>query len=306
MRLLLLGCTGCVGRELVPMLQAAGHSLTVVSRQARRLAGVDLIEADPALAESWAPGTPLRRALEQAEGVVNLAGEPIAEKRWTPAHVQLLHSSRLNTTRQLVAAIKASPTPPQVLVSASAIGFYGSSLSARFSESSPAGADVLAGLCQQWEAAAAEVPESTRLVIPRIGIVLAADGGALAKMLPIFRLGFGGPIGSGQQWMSWIARTDLCRLISAALVDGSYQGTYNATAPQPMSMQQFCAELGRALRRPSLLPVPAPVLKLLLGDGAKVVLEGQQVLPERLQKQGFRFECVSLAAAFQQLGLLNH
>lgn len=301
MRLLLLGCTGCVGRELVPMLQAAGHSLTVVSRQARRLAGVDLIEADPALAESWAPGTPLRRALEQAEGVVNLAGEPIAEKRWTPAHVQLLHSSRLNTTRQLVAAIKASPTPPQVLVSASAVGFYGSSLSARFNESSPAGADVLAGLCQQWEAAAAEVPESTRLVIPRIGIVLAADGGALAKMLPIFRLGFGGPIGSGQQWMSWIARTDLCRLISAALVDGSYQGTYNATAPQPMSMQQFCAELGRALRRPSLLPVPAPVLKLLLGDGAKVVLEGQQVLPERLQQQGFEFSAASLPAAFKAI-----
>ena len=301
MRLLLLGCTGCVGRELVPMLQAVGHSLTVVSRQARRLAGVDLIEADPALAESWAPGTPLRRALEQAEGVVNLAGEPIAEKRWTPAHVQLLHTSRLNTTRQLVAAIKASPTPPQVLVSASAIGFYGSSLSARFSESSPAGADVLAGLCQQWEAAAAEVPESTRLVLPRIGIVLAADGGALAKMLPIFRLGFGGPIGSGQQWMSWIARTDLCRLISAALVDGSYQGTYNATAPQPMSMQQFCSELGRALRRPSLLPVPAPVLKLLLGDGAKVVLEGQQVLPERLQQQGFEFSTASLPEAFKAI-----
>ena len=297
MRLLLLGCTGLVGRELVPMLQAAGHSLTVVSRRQRSIPGVDLVVADPALAASWGEGSSLRRALEQAEGVVNLAGEPIAEQRWTPAHLKTLFASRIDTTTHLVEAIKASPAPPQVLVNASAVGFYGTSTTASFTEESPAGADVLADLCSQWEAAAAQVPQSTRLVITRIGIVLAADGGALGKMLPIFRIGFGGPIGSGQQWMSWIARTDLCRLISQALSDSSLKGTYNATSPEPVSMREFCAQLGQALNRPSLLPVPGLVLKLLLGDGASVVLEGQQVLPRRLQEQGFAHRAPSLDAA---------
>ena len=297
MRLLLLGCTGLVGRELVPLLLAAGHTITLVSRQQRQLAGVSCLQVDPSQPESWTAGSELQRALEQAEGVVNLAGEPIAEQRWTPAHLELLHRSRIDTTRHLVAAINASPTPPQVLVSASAVGFYGTSETASFSEDSPAGADVLGKLCAQWEAAAQEVNPSTRLVITRIGIVLAADGGALGKMLPIFRAGFGGPIGSGQQWMSWIARADLCQLISVALSDEAFAGTYNATAPNPVSMREFCSELGRALRRPSLLPVPGAVLKLLLGDGAEVVLQGQQVLPQKLQAQQFAFQAPQLDQA---------
>ena len=301
MRLLLLGCTGLVGRELVPMLQAAGHSLTVVSRRQRSIPGVDLVVADPALAVSWGEGSSLRRALEQAEGVVNLAGEPIAEQRWTPAHLKTLFVSRIDTTTHLVEAIKASPAPPQVLVNASAVGFYGTSTTASFTEENPAGGDVLADLCSQWEAAAAQVPQSTRLVITRIGIVLAADGGALGKMLPIFRIGFGGPIGSGQQWMSWIARTDLCRLISQALIDSSLKGTYNATAPEPVSMREFCTQLGQALNRPSLLPVPGPVLKLLLGDGASVVLEGQRADPARLKDQEWEFVFQDLNSAFLHL-----
>ena len=290
MRLLLLGCTGLVGRELVPQLLAAGHTLTVVSRQQRQLDGVNCVQADPSQPESWAPGSVLQQALAQAEGVVNLAGEPIAEKRWTPAHLEVLHRSRIDTTRHLVAAINTSPTPPQVLVSASAVGFYGTSETASFNEDSPAGVDVLGKLCAQWEAAAQEVNPSTRLVITRIGIVLAADGGALGKMLPIFRAGFGGPIGTGQQWMSWISRTDLCQLISAALSDEAFAGIYNATAPNPVSMREFCSELGRALRRPSLLPVPGAVLKLLLGDGAEVVLQGQQVMALKLMQEGFGFK----------------
>ena len=176
MRLLLLGCTGLVGRELVPMLQGAGHKLTVVSHRKRAIAGVDLIEADPALAASWGDGSSLRRALEQAEGVVNLAGEPIAEKRWTTAHLKLLEDSRLETTRLLVDAMAASASPPGVLINASAIGFFGTSLTDKFMESSPAGADFLASLCQRWEAAAAAVPDSVRQVSLRIGIVLAPFG----------------------------------------------------------------------------------------------------------------------------------
>ena len=299
MHLLLLGCTGLVGRELVPQLLAAGHTLTVVSRQQRQLAGVSCIQADPSRPESWVASSALQQALEQAEGVVNLAGEPIAEQRWTPAHLEVLHRSRIDTTRHLVAAINASPKPPQVLVSASAVGFYGTSESASFNEDSPAGIDVLAKLCAQWEAAAQPVNPRTRLVITRIGIVLAADGGALGKMLPIFRAGFGGPIGSGQQWMSWISRADLCQLITAALSDEAFAGTYNATAPNPVSMREFCSELGRALRRPSLLPVPGAVLKLLLGDGAEVVLKGQQVVPTRLQESKFTFKFPTLENWFK-------
>ena len=297
MRLLLLGCTGLVGRELVPQLLAAGHTLTVVSRQQRQIAGVTCLQADPARQESWAAGSALQQALAQAEGVVNLAGEPIAEQRWTPAHLETLHRSRIDSTRHLVAAINASPAPPKVLVSASAVGFYGTSETASFREDSPAGADVLGKLCAQWEAAAQEVNTSTRLVITRIGIVLAADGGALGKMLPIFRAGFGGPIGSGQQWMSWIHRSDLCALIQRGLEDPTWTGVVNGVAPQPVSMNEFARELGRSLGRPSLLPVPGPVLQVLLGDGAKVVLEGQQVASERLDDLNFSFRYPDLASA---------
>lgn len=301
MRLLLLGCSGFVGRELVPFLLQLGHDLTVVSRRAQpfpALTGERLVclRLDPAQAASWQHDG-LTQALATADGVVNLAGEPIAEKRWTASHRQLLLASRVATTSHLVAAMAAQAKPLAVLVNASAIGYYGTSVEARFVESSPAGADLLARICQDWEAAAAQRPAATRLVILRIGIVLGADGGALGKMLPVFRLGFGGPVGHGRQWMSWIHRHDLCRLIATALEDGAFSGPYNAVAPEPTTMAAFAASLGRCLGRPSLLPVPAPVLQLLLGDGAQVVLDGQQVLPERLQAQAFPFQYPELSAA---------
>ena len=303
MRLLLLGCTGFVGRELVPTLLKQGHQLTLISRrmargyEAERAAGdLTWLQLDPASATSWQDAA-LLEALNQADAVVNLTGEPIAEKRWTPAHLRVLEASRLQTTRLLVEAMAASATPPGVLINASAIGFYGTSATARFVESSPAGGDFLASLCQRWEQAAAAAPAGTRVVSVRIGIVLAADGGALGKMLPVFRAGFGGPIGSGQQWMSWIHRTDLCALLQQALVDDSWSGVVNAVAPEPASMATFSKQLGRSLGRPSLLPVPGPVLQVLLGDGAKVVLEGQQVASERLETLDFSFRYPSLASA---------
>ena len=303
MHLLLLGCTGFVGRELVPQLLQAGHRLTLVSRRlargyaAERADGrLTWLQFDPAVADSWRDST-LLTALEQADGVVNLAGEPIAEKRWTANHLKVLEDSRLETTRLLVDALKACATPPSVLVNASAIGFYGTSRDQRFVETSAAGSDFLASLCSRWEAAAAAVPATTRQLTLRIGIVIAADGGALGKMLPVFRTGFGGPIGSGQQWMSWIHRSDLCALILRGLEDDAWAGVVNAVAPQPVSMASFAQELGRCLGRPSLLPVPGPVLQVLLGDGAKVVLEGQQVASDRLEELGFSFRYPDLAAA---------
>ena len=293
MRLLLIGCTGLVGRGLVPLLRQQGHALVLVSRRA----GQGDIEANPASAEAWRAGTPLANALAAADAVINLAGEPIAERRWSPAQCQLLRDSRINTTSLVVAAINACPSPPQLLIQGSAVGYYGNSATASFTEASPAAADFLGQLCQQWEAATQGLTPACRLVILRTGIVLAADGGALGKMLPIFRLGFGGPVGSGEQWMSWIHRHDYCSLVASALADPAWRGIYNATAPEPATMANFCQSLGRALARPSLLPVPAALLQLLLGDGASVVLEGQRVLPERLQQQGFNFQYPQLAGA---------
>ena len=301
MRLLLLGCSGFVGRELVPFLLELGHSLTLVSRQSQpfpTLVGerLNVLRLDPADPASWHHDG-LDTALAVADGVVNLAGEPIAEKRWTPAHRQLLIRSRVATTEHLVAAMARLAVPPPVLVHGSAIGYYGTSSSACFTEESPSGSDFLAEICRAWEAAADRVPASCRLVKLRIGIVLGPDGGALGKMLPVFRAGFGGPVGSGRQWMSWIHRHDLCRLIATALEDGTYSGVYNAVAPQPTTMGAFAAALGKVLGRPSLLPVPAPILQLLLGDGAQVVLEGQRVEPRRLLAQGFSFHYPELAGA---------
>ena len=301
MRLLLLGCSGFVGRELVPYLLELGHELTLVSRQSQPFAHLvgerlSVLRLDPADPASWNHDG-LDVALRQAEGVINLAGEPIADKRWTPAHRALLLASRVGSTELLTAAMAACDTPPRVLINGSAVGYYGTSLDARFVESSPGGSDFLAEICRAWEAAADQAPAGCRVVKLRIGIVLGPDGGALGKMLPVFRAGFGGPVGSGRQWMSWIHRHDLCRLIAAALEEPAYGGTYNAVAPVPTTMGAFAAALGKALGRPSLLPVPGPILQLLLGDGAQVVLEGQQVIPERLQQQGFAYQYGELSAA---------
>lgn len=301
MRLLLLGCSGFVGRELVPFLLKLGHELTLVSRQAQpfpALVGQRLscIQLDPADSSSWTDNG-LDAAVAQADGVVNLAGEPIAEKRWSEEQRRRLIDSRLGSTTRLVEALQAHPRPGRVLVSGSAVGYYGSSEEARFSESSPAAPDLLGQLCRDWEAAADQAPADCRVVKLRIGIVLGPDGGALGKMLPVFRAGLGGPIGSGRQWMSWIQRSDLCALIATALETPAYEGVYNAVAPEAVRMDRFATALGRVLKRPSLLPVPAPVLQLMLGDGAAVVLEGQQVVSERLGPQGFTFRYPDLDSA---------
>jgi uncharacterized protein (TIGR01777 family) len=300
-RLLLLGCSGFVGRELVPYLLELGHGLTLLSRQRQpfpqwegdRLRCLQLDPSDPT---SWA-SPELQTALSEAEGVVNLAGEPIAERRWSDTQRQRLRDSRLLTTQSLVQAMTQLASPPRVLVNASAVGVYGTSEDISFVESSSLASDFLGQLCQDWEAAALAAPEPCRVVVLRLGIVLGPDGGALAKMLPVFRAGFGGPVGSGKQWMSWILRRDLCRLIAAALEDSSYRGIYNAVAPEPVRMADFARSLGDVLGRPSLLPVPAPVLKVMLGDGAAVVLEGQQVKPQRLLERGFQYDTPDLRAA---------
>ncbi len=303
MQLLLLGCTGFVGRELLPYLISQGHDLTIVSRkpsikirQKNINQKVNFLQINPADPESW-ENSSLLEALESAEGVVNLVGEPIAEKRWTKSHCKVITNSRLMTTNSLITAMKKTKHPPKVLINASAIGYYGSSQEDCFTEMSPHGKDFLSTLCKKWEELASQKPKQTRLLIIRIGIVLGSDGGALGKMLPIFRIGLGGPLGSGKQWMSWIHRTDLCQLIGLALSKSHIEGVINGVAPEPVSMSKFSKTLGESLGRPSLLAIPGIILKLLLGDGAKVVLEGQLVESKQLTKFNYNFKYPKLSEA---------
>ena len=307
MRLLLIGCTGFIGRELVPQLLNSGHHITLVSRKNAQNFNQEfssdqlvILQLNPADTNSW-QSEELVNALSQAEGVINLAGEPIAEKRWTTAHCQTLKSSRINTTNGLVNAMSKLRRAPRVFINASAIGFYGTSADEHFTEESPSGKDLLANLCRKWEEKAMEKPRSTRLTIFRIGIVLGPNGGALGKMLPVFKAGLGGPIGDGNQWMSWIHRADFCQMIQQALTNKSWAGIINAVAPEPVRMNNFAADLGRNLGRPSLLPVPGAIIKLLLGDGARVVLEGQHVSSNRLQNLGYKFQYPELKQALSNI-----
>ena len=296
MRLLLLGCTGFVGKELVPALLKEGHELCIISRKNINNLKINIpldkfkfLKIDLSKKQNWSNENLLSN-LKDSDGIINLIGEPIADKKWTDIQKEEIKKSRINTTKFLMETLKKSRINPKVIVNGSAIGFYGTSLTQEFNENSQSGNDFLANLCNKWEEVANGKPFFSRLVIFRIGIVLEAEGGALGKMLPVFKIGLGGPIGDGNQWMSWIHRSDLCGLIIKALVDKRFSGVYNAVAPEPVLMKYFSKTLGRCLKRPDLLPVPGSILKLLLGDGAKLVLEGQKVISIKLQEKIYKFK----------------
>ena len=296
MRLLLLGCTGFVGKELVPALLKEGHELCIISRKNINNLKINIpldkfnfLKIDLSKKQNWSNENLLSN-LKDSDGIINLIGEPIADKKWTDIQKEEIEKSRINSTKFLMETLKKSKINPKVIVNGSAIGFYGTSLTQEFNENSQSGNDFLANLCNKWEEVANGKPFFSRLVIFRIGIVLEAEGGALGKMLPVFKIGLGGPIGDGNQWMSWIHRSDLCGLIIKALVDKQFSGVYNAVAPEPVLMKYFSKTLGRCLKRPDLLPVPGTILKLLLGDGAKLVLEGQKVISIKLQEKIYKFK----------------
>ncbi len=312
MKIAVTGATGFVGTRLLERLLAEGHQVVALVRNPAKLS--QLFPADrfpnlisvtysPKVSGDW------QQAIAGCDGVVNLAGEPLAGDRWTPERKQEILSSRQLGTQKLVEAFglavpegiaQTQPRPP-VLVSTSAIGYYGTSETATFDETSPPGDDFLAQVCQLWEAEAQKVKEyGTRLVILRFGIVLEM-GGAIAQMLPPFKLFAGGPIGSGRQWFSWIHREDLVNLIMQALTHSDMEGVFNATAPNPIRMAEFCETLGRVLNRPSWLPVPEFVIELLLGEAAQVVLEGQEVLPRRTQSYGFNYQFPTIEAALKEI-----
>lgn len=303
MKVAVTGATGFVGSRLVERLQAEGHQVLVLVRNPERAAqlfpkstfpAVDIVGYTPLESGAW------QAQLAGCDGVVNLAGEPISE-RWTAERKQSILESRKIGTQKLVEGMAQANPRPQVFVSASAVGYYGTSETATFDEASPAGADFLADVCQAWEAEAQKVKAAgVRLVVLRIGIVLGL-GGAIAKMVTPFKLYAGGPIGSGQQWFSWIHRDDLVNLILYALTQPHMEGTFNATAPNPVRMEAFCRTMGEVMNRPSWLPVPAFAIEVLLGDGAKVVLEGQQVVPKQTQATGFQYQYATVKSALEEI-----
>ncbi|HIK03457.1 MAG TPA: TIGR01777 family protein [Trichormus sp. M33_DOE_039] len=304
MKIAITGATGFVGSRLVERLHKQGHQILIFTRNttfARRVfpqevfTNVEIVAYTPTTSGTW------QDSIASCDGVVNLAGEPIANKRWTPEEKQEILNSRQLGTQKIVEAIAKANPQPSVLVNASAIGYYGTSETATFDESSGSGTDFLAQVCQAWEAEAQKVKEAgVRLVILRFGIVLGL-GGALAKMLTPFKLFAGGPIGSGKQWFSWIHVEDLVSLIVQALTKPEMEGVYNATAPKPVRMNDLSQTLGQVMNRPSWLPVPGFALEALLGDGAIVVLEGQQVLPKRTLESGFEYQYPNLQPALKEI-----
>ncbi|NET69502.1 MAG: TIGR01777 family protein [Sphaerospermopsis sp. SIO1G2] len=304
MKVVITGATGFVGSRLVKRLQDEGNKVLVLSRNtnhahqvfpAQAFPNVEIMAYTPGVSGAW------QGAVAGCNGVVNLAGEPIAEERWTPERKQAILNSRKLGTQKVVEAIAKANPKPSVLVNASAIGYYGTSETATFEEKSPSGQDFLAQVCQEWEAEAIKVTdENVRLVILRFGIVLGL-GGALGKMITPFKLFAGGPIGSGRQWFSWIHIDDIVNLIIRALNQQNMQGVYNATAPNPVRMNELSDTMGQVMGRPSWLPVPGFALEALLGDGAVVVLEGQKVLPQRTQASGFNYQYPNLPAALKQI-----
>ena len=244
---------------------------------------------------------PPLQAFEGCDAVINLAGESIAG-RWTAPKKQLIRDSRVLGTKNLVNALAQLSSRPKVLISASAIGYYGDRGEETLTEDAAPGSDFLAQVCRDWENEALKAESlGMRVVRLRIGLVLGRGGGTLQALLPLFRVGLGGPLGSGRQWWSWIHRDDLCRLIVQILANESISGPVNATAPQPVRQKEFAQVLGRVLRRPAFLPTPAFALKIALGEFADGILASQRVLPRRAQEMGYRFQFEELEGALREI-----
>lgn len=296
MKILVAGGSGFVGGPLCRHLLARGHDVVVLTRNPSK------VDAGRGVAWDAKSQGPWTKEVADADVVINLAGENIGEGRWTEERKRRIVESRLQATGALVEALRSAPARSRTFVSASAIGYYGPHGDEVLAESAPSGSDFLSSVCRQWEEAARASEPFARLVIVRIGIVLAPNGGALAKMLLPFRLFAGGKFGSGKQWMSWITRDDLLRLFAWVLENGGARGVYNATAPNPVRNEEFTRTLGHVLHRPAIVPAPEFALRVALGEMAEaLLLSGQRVLPAHAAAEGFRFENEELESAFRQL-----
>jgi hypothetical protein len=289
---LVTGGTGFVGGSLVNQLVVRDDRVVILTRTPER-------------ARSARAGVTYARwpvDVSRFDAVVNLAGAGVVDRRWSAEYKRELVSSRVDLTRALVEAIARAPRRPGVLVSASAVGYYGDRGEEELTEDSRPGDDFLARLCADWEGAAQRAADSgVRVATVRIGLVLGRRGGALARMLPIFRLGLGGPFGTGRAWFPWVHVEDVAGLVVHALSSASASGALNAAAPGSVRNREFAAALGRALSRPAILPVPPFALKMALGESARVLTASQRALPRRTQATGFRFQWPELEPALKNL-----
>lgn len=296
MNVTLTGATGFIGSRLTNALLAEGHAVHALGR--KRPANLPTAVR---FSEWTSEAEPPAESLASADAVIHLAGEPVAQ-RWTPEAKQRIRASRVDGTRRLVNALSTLSRRPHTLICASAIGLYGSRGDEVLTETSAPGSDFLAQVVIDWEKAAVLAEAlGIRVARLRFGMVLGKDGGAMAKMLPPFRLGVGGRLGSGRQWTSWIHIDDLIRLILFTLATPAAGGAINATAPEPVTNAEFTRELGAALHRPAILPVPKFALKLLFGEMAGMLLASQRVIPAAAQKAGFEFEYPKLAPTLRRL-----
>ncbi|HXI13172.1 MAG TPA: TIGR01777 family oxidoreductase [Thermoanaerobaculia bacterium] len=293
MKIVVAGGTGFIGREVVKALLPRGEVL-VLSRHPERVKQGRGVLWNPSVEGPW------QKEVRDASVIINLAGENIGEGRWTDERKRQLTDSRIGATRALVSALGESTIEGRLFISASAIGYYGPRGDESLDETAPAGNDFLARLTADWEAEARKAEATARVVLLRFGIVLAQDGGALGKMILPFKMFAGGPMGSGKQWMSWVHRDDVVRMIEWTIDRPECRGVYNVTAPQPVTNKDFASELGRALSRPALIPTPGFALRIALGEMADaLLLSGQKVLPSRAVAEGFklRYERLSDALA---------
>lgn len=297
MKIFLTGGTGFVGKSLAPALIREGHEVTILTRSAVRekggLEGASWMEGDPTQRGKW------QTVIQEQDTVINLAGASIFT-RWTEEAKKLMRESRLLTTRHLVEAMAGGRT--KTFFSTSAIGYYGFHEDEMLNEESPAGGDFLAQLALDWEkeARAAE-KKGGRVVITRFGIVLGEKGGALGQMIPLFRKYLGGPLGSGKQWFSWVHIEDLARAFLFLLVHPEISGPVNFTAPNPVRNRDLAKALGKAMGRPSFLPAPGFMLKLVLGEFGSILLQGQRVIPGKLLASGFKFLYPEIDQALAQI-----
>jgi hypothetical protein len=295
MKILVSGASGLIGSALIPFLTTGGHEVLRLSRRRN---------GNPANIY-WSPsqGELDPSALEGLDAVIHLAGESIADGRWTDAKKQRILKSRTEGTRLVAETLARLKSPPQCLISASAIGYYGDQGATELDENSPPGDDFLAEVCQQWEAACEPARAAgIRVVNPRIGIVLSSKGGALEKMLMPFQLGLGGVLGNGHQYLSWVAIDDVLAAFLHILATPSLQGPVNLVSPEPLTNAEFTRILGKVLLRPTILPVPAFSLRALMGEMADaLLLSSARVFPERLQDSGFEFRYADISAALRHV-----
>jgi hypothetical protein len=296
MQILMTGASGTIGRSLALRLLRDGHQITALERSVARARAA--LGAEVAIAD-YSDATIAAR-VEAADAVINLAGAPVLGQRWSASWLRVLRDSRVGLTRRLVEAIKRASDRPRVLISSSAIGYYGDRGLGAVDESDPPGDDVLAVLCRDWEAAALEAEDyNVRVAILRIGVVLSHGGGALEAMAKPFRLGVGGRLGTGEQLVSWIHIEDVAEIVAAALTDERYAGPINAVAPAPVRNVELAAAIGAVLGRPSIIPAPAFALRILVGEGAGVLTASTPVIPGRLVDLGHRFQFASLDPALR-------